>query len=168
MLGPETLFLRHKGFILHSSVVRYEGQAILFSGASGVGKSTQGQLWEKYRQAEVLNGDRCVIVKRADRFYGCGSPYCGSSGIYRKAEAPIRAIVLPVKAGENRIEPLAPEKALRMLYRETLVNLWDVDFVNQVLDLLQELVLRVPVYTLYCRPDEQATEVTAQAVFGGL
>jgi hypothetical protein len=166
-LGPEALFLRHNGFILHSSVVRYEGQALLFCGASGAGKSTQAQLWEKYRQGEILNGDRCVIMKRGDRFYGCGSPYCGSSGIYRKEEAPIRAIILPVKATENRVECMKPEEALRKLYREALVNLWDVNFVNQLLDLLQELVLRVPVYSLYCRPDEQATELTLQAVFGG-
>jgi hypothetical protein len=167
LLGPEALFLRHNGFILHSSVVRYEGQALLFCGASGAGKSTQAQLWEKYRQGEILNGDRCVIMKRGDRFYGCGSPYCGSSGIYRKEDAPIRAIILPVKAAENRVERMKPEEALRKLYRETLVNLWDVNFVNQLLDLLQELVLRVPVYSLYCRPDEQATELTLQAVFGG-
>jgi hypothetical protein len=168
MLGPEALFLRHNGFILHSSVVRYQGNGILFCGASGVGKSTQAQLWEKYRQGEILNGDRCVIMKRKDNFYGCGSPYCGSSGIYRQEEAPIRAIILPVKAGENRIERVKPVHALRILYRETLINLWDVDFVNKVLDLLQELVLRVPVYSLHCRPDEQATELTLQAVFGGL
>jgi hypothetical protein len=42
-----------------------------------------------------------------------------------------------------------------------------VNFVNQLLDLLQELVLSVPVYSLYCRPDEEATELTLQAVFGG-
>ena len=167
LLGPEALFMRHRGFILHSSVVRYEGQAVLFCGASGAGKSTQAQLWEKYRQAEILNGDRCVIMKREDGFYGCGSPYCGSSGIYRKEEAPIRAIILPVKAAENRIEPMKPEKALRQLYRECIVNLWDVTFVDQLLELLQELVLHVDVYTLYCRPDAQATEVALEAVFGG-
>ena len=168
LLGPEAMLLRHNGFILHSSVVRYKGHALLFCGASGAGKSTQAQLWEKYRQGEILNGDRCIIRKREDRFCGYGSPYCGSSGIYRKEEAPIRAIILPVKATENRIERMNPDEAFRMIYRETLLNLWDVKFVNQLLDLLQELVLRVPVYSLYCRADEQATELTLQAVFGGL
>jgi hypothetical protein len=168
LLGPEALFLRHNGFVLHSSVVRCEGQTLLFCGASGAGKSTQAQLWEKYRQGEVLNGDRCIVIKRGDRFYGCGSPYCGSSGIYRKEDAPIRAIILPVKATENRIERMKPEEALRKLYRETLVNLWDVNFMNRLLDLLQELVLCVPVYSLYCLPDEEATELTMRAVFGGL
>lgn len=167
MLGPEAIFLRHNGFILHSSVVIYEGHALLFCGASGAGKSTQAQLWEKYRRGDILNGDRCIIMKRGDCFYGYGSPYCGSSGIYRKEGAPIRAIILPVKATENRIARLTPDEAIRKIFRETLVNLWDEDFIKQLLDLLQELVLCVPVYSLYCRPDEQSTELTLQAVFGG-
>lgn len=167
LLGPEALFLRHNGFILHSSVVSYNGYTLLFCGSSGVGKSTQAQLWERYRRAEILNGDRCVIMKREDRFYGCGSPYCGSSGIYRREEAPIRAIILPEKAMENRIERMTPDEAIRKLYRESLVNLWDANFINHLLDLLQGLVLDVPVYSLYCRPNEEATELTLQAVFGG-
>ena len=167
LLGPEELFLRHNGFILHSSVVMYEGYALVFCGASGAGKSTQAQLWQDYRHGEILNGDRCIIMKRGDLFYGCGSPYCGSSGLYRRETAPICPIVLPVKAEENRIERLKPEEAFRKLYREALVNLWDTRFINTLFDLLQELVVRVPVYSLYCRPDEQATELTRQAVFGG-
>lgn len=167
MLGPEAMFLRHNGFILHSSVVRYAGQTLLFSGPSGAGKSTQAQLWEKYRRGEILNGDRCVIIKQGDRFYGYGSPYCGSSGIYRKEGAPIRAIVLPVRATENRIERMKPTEAIRKIFRETVVNLWDEEFIRKLLDLLQELVQCVPVYSLYCRPDQEATELTLQAVFGG-
>lgn len=106
-------------------------------------------------------------MKREDRFYGCGSPYCGSSGIYRREEAPIRAIILPEKAMENRIERMTPDEAIRKLYRESLVNLWDANFINHLLDLLQGLVLDVPVYSLYCRPNEEATELTLQAVLGG-
>lgn len=167
ILGPEALLLRHNAFILHSSVVRHHGDAILFCGASGAGKSTQAQLWQNHHQAEILNGDRCIVRKRGDHFIGYGSPYCGSSGIYRNEGAPIRAVILPVKATENRIERVKPEEAIRKLYRETIVNLWDEAYINQLLDLLQQLVLCIPVYRLYCRADEQATQLTLQTVFGG-
>ena len=167
LLGPETLFLRHNGLILHSSIVRYSGQAVLFCGPSGVGKSTQAELWERYRNGEILNGDRCVIMKRGDTFFGCGSPYSGSSGVYKQEEAPIRAIILPEKSLENRIERIEQGKAFRQLYRELIGNLWDEAFTGKLLELLHELVLHVPVYHLYCRPEEQAVELTHDAVFGG-
>lgn len=167
MLGPESLFLRHNGIILHSSVVCFQGQTVLFSGASGAGKSTQAKLWEEFQGGEILNGDRCVIMNRNGTFYGFGSPYCGSSGIYRREGAPIRALVLPMHATENRIELMKPEEALHRLFRECVVNLWDQAYVNTLLDFLQELVLHIPVYSLYCRPDEEATHLTRQAVFGG-
>lgn len=167
ILGAEALFLRHNGMILHSSVVRCHGEAVLFSGSSGAGKSTQAELWRRFRNAEILNGDRCIIVQRGDRFFGCGSPYSGSSGIYRPDEAPIRAVVLPQKASENRIVRLERNQAFRRLYREMIGNLWDVAYTEKLLDLLNALLLRVPVYCLYCRPEEQAVELTWQTVFGG-
>lgn len=167
LLAPEALFLRHSAFLLHSSVVHYQGQGILFFGASGAGKSTQAALWEQYRGAEILNGDRCVIRKLGDEFCGSGSPYCGSSGIYRRESVPISALILPVHGADNRIELMTPEAALHRIYRECLVNLWDTEFMNKLFDLLQALVLRVPVFTLHGRPDAQATEITRQAIFGG-
>lgn len=167
LLAPEALFLRHNAFLLHSSVVRYQGQGILFFGASGTGKSTQAALWEQYQGAEILNGDRCVIRKLEDEFYGSGSPYCGSSGIYRRESVPISALILPVHGAENRIELMTPEAALHRIYRECLVNLWNTEFMNKLFDLLQALVLRVPVYMLHGRPDAQATEIARRVIFGG-
>ena len=39
--------LLHGGMMLHSSAVELDGNAYLFSGPSGVGKSTQTGLWTK-------------------------------------------------------------------------------------------------------------------------
>ena len=45
--------------VLHSSyIVTRQEQGILFSGPSGIGKSTQAALWQRYAGAEIVNGDR--------------------------------------------------------------------------------------------------------------
>ena len=36
--------------IMHASVVEYQNQAILFSGPSEIGKSTQANLWKKIHE----------------------------------------------------------------------------------------------------------------------
>ena len=158
-LEMEKLLLRHDAMILHSSLVRWQGKAILFSAPSGTGKSTQADLWETYMGSETLNGDRSILRKSQGRWTAFGLPYAGSSGIYRNESAPIAVIVLLEQGPENRIEPVGHAQALRKLIPEISKRDWDRNFMNRILDLLLELLDQVPVFRLVCRPDREAVEL---------
>lgn len=164
LLGAEAIFLRHDCLLLHSSVVELQGKTLLFCGAPGIGKSTQAGLWEQYLGARIINGDRCVIARRDSGFFGCGSPYSGSSGILSNREAPIGAIVLLGQAEENRLHRLSPSEAFRRIFRELTVNTWDSEFMEHCLSLLTQLVQTLPVYELHCRPDEEAVLLTKKEI----
>ena len=164
ILGAEAILLRHDALLLHSSAVRLGGRAVLFCGAPGAGKSTQASLWERLLGAEIINGDRCVIAKRPDGFYGCGSPYCGSSGIRRPIDAPIAGIVLLKKSANNALRRVPAGEAFRRLLRELTVNSYDSAFMDRCLALLSLLVAQVPVYELSCRPDMEAVLLTKREV----
>ncbi len=164
LMGVELLLLHQDSFLLHSSLVRYRGKAVLFCGASGAGKSTQAVLWEKYLDAEILNGDRCVIRSTASGFVGGGSPWAGTSGIYRDESAPIAGIFLVHQAPENRVRLLGPA-AFGPLFSQTVVNAWDAVFMERITRLYQELLEQVPVYALYCRADEEAVRTAARSLF---
>lgn len=56
--------LAKDAMVLHCSVLKVKSGVILFSGPSGIGKSTQAGLWTKYRKARVINGDRTLLKKR--------------------------------------------------------------------------------------------------------
>ena len=48
--------------VLHSAyIVTRQGEGILFSGPSGIGKSTQAALWQRYGAAQTVNGDRALV-----------------------------------------------------------------------------------------------------------
>lgn len=50
--------------VLHSAyIVTRQGEGILFSGPSGIGKSTQAALWQHYGAAQTVNGDRALVRK---------------------------------------------------------------------------------------------------------
>lgn len=164
IIGAESIFLRHNALLLHSSAVRLGGRAVLFCGAPGAGKSTQAALWEQLMGAEIINGDRCVVAQRPDGFYGCGSPYCGSSGIRRPIDAPIAGIVLLKKSAENVLRSVRPGEAFRRLLRELTVNCYDQEFMDRFLEILSVLVLKVPVFELSCRPDTEAVQLTKSEV----
>lgn len=65
VLSLEKHIISWGGMILHTAFLCHKGEAILFSGPSEVGKSTQAGLWEKYREdSRTINGDRCLLRKR--------------------------------------------------------------------------------------------------------
>ena len=166
LLGAEAWLLRFDAFLLHSAVVRYRGKTVLFSGPSGAGKSTQAALWAQHFGADVLNGDRCLIRRGADGgFSGGGSPWAGTSGIYRPECAPIGGIFLVHQSPENRVTRLGAS-AFAPLFSQTTVNSWDSAFMERVTALYSELLAAVPVYRLDCRPDRDAALLVRKTVFG--
>lgn len=158
-LGLETLLLGFDALILHSSFISWEGTGILFSAPSGTGKSTQAGLWQKHAGADILNGDRACIRRTAEGWRAYGMPYAGSSDIFRNESVPLGAIVILRQAPENRIRRVGPREAFGSLMPEFSIHRWDAEFMNRALDLVSELLGRIPVYLLECLPDADAVRV---------
>ena len=155
-IGAEQLFLQHNRLMLHASFVKYKEKGILFSGPSGIGKSTQAELWRRTMEAEVINGDRVAVGLSNEKWTAWGIPYAGTSGIYCNGRAQISALVVLKQAKENRICKLSGAEALRYLYPEITIHQWDTKFVEKVICLLTTLISAVPVFLLECLPDESA------------
>lgn len=165
IIALDTLLLHHSGLLLHASFIRYREQGILFSAPSGTGKSTQADLWVKYENAEIINGDRAGLRLIDGHWNAYGLPYAGSSGIYRNESAPVKAIIVLRQAKENRIRPLRPAEAMRYLYPELTIHHWDREFTERAMSLLTELVTLVPIYLLECLPDQGAVELVKHTIF---
>lgn len=166
ILGLEKLLLRYNALILHASFIRWQGKGILFSAPSGTGKSTQAALWEKYMEAEVLNGDRAGIRYTDGGWRAYGLPYAGTSRIFRNSSAPIHAIVVLRQSPENQIRPMRTAEALCTLLPEFSAHRWDSVFMNSVLDIAGELISQIPIYCLECRPDREAVQLLHDTLFG--
>lgn len=155
-IGMENLLQQYKGMLLHASFIKYDQKGILFIGPSGVGKSTQAGLWEKFMGAEIINGDRSVIRNTENGWFSYGSPYAGTSGIYINKNAPVTALVVLKKAGFNRITPLNPALALKYAYPEISIHRWDKNFVLRITDLFLEFASEIPVVLLECEPTKDS------------
>ena len=155
-IGMETLLLQHQSLLLHASLIKYKGKTLAFAGPSGVGKSTQANIWHKFLGADVINGDRAALRKEQDSWYAYGSPYAGTSGIYKNDYGPLAGIILLQQAGENCLRQLSDGEAFRCFYPELSVHHWDEGFVTKATDLCLQLLAETPVYLLECRPEESA------------
>lgn len=164
LICGERMLLHQDALLLHSSVVLKDGKAVLFCGASGAGKSTQAKLWQEHLGAEVINGDRCVIMRRGSTFLGGGSPFAGTSGIYSPKQAPIAGIFILNKADENKVSK-AFRGGFHTLYSQTTVNAWDKNFVDFVSNFYTSLLDTVPVFELSCRADKDAAMLAYNTLF---
>ncbi len=154
-LSLAQLLLPHKAFFIHSSCIAVNGKAILFSAPCGTGKSTQAALWEKHRNAEVINGDKAGILVE-NGVCACGVPFCGTSGICKNKTFPLSAIVFLSQAPSNTVSRLKGSEALQNLLGNTYLDFLAPDEQRMFVDCAIELLEQVPVYHLACTPDEDA------------
>ncbi len=144
----------------HSAFVLYKGKALIFTGPSGIGKTTQAELWRDYQDALIVNGDASLLRPMDDgRWWAFGTPVHGSSPYCENEKAPIAAIIALEQGKDNVLTPMDNFSALSAcvpeFYRPKLDEAAEETFWNSV-DALFEAV---PVYHLTCRPDRDATEL---------
>ena len=155
------LLLPYKVLLFHASYISHDGKAILFSAPCGTGKSTQAELWRVHKGAEIINGDKAGVSVDADGVNAHGLPFSGTSGICKNRSMPLKAIVLLGQAKENRIRRLNGAEAVMSLMSNVYLDFIAPEETLRCVDLLIELLKKVPVYRLDCTPDEQAVEKLA-------
>lgn len=161
-IGWENILIREERMIFHAACVDTSFGGILFSGPSGIGKSTQGNLWCRYRQAKMINGDRPVVGKDEGAWRAYGSPYAGSSKCYVNESCVIKAIVMLKQEEKCRLRRLGKTEAFRKVYEQITNNNWDQTYVTKVCDLVFRMISEIPVYEFYCTPDREAVEFLAE------
>lgn len=161
----ETLLLCHGRGILHASYIRLSnGQSILFSAPSGMGKSTQAELWRQNRNAQIINGDKAIVYLTSEGVTVSGLPLCGSSGICRNVSGPVQAIVTLGQSRENHICRLGGKDAVKTLLSQLYVQRGEAEAVADALTLASEVAGHVPVFHLSCLPEVSAVECLEKAM----
>ena len=155
-LMMEHLIALNDGFIFHTSFIEYNNKAILFTAPSGTGKSTQADLWNKYKNAEIINGDRCAIRVIDGKVFAEGIPFAGSSQYCKKRTLEIAAVVYLRQAKVTTIKRLKGIEAFKKIWEGISVNTWDKADMEKVSGAAAKLISCVPVYLLSCTPDESA------------
>lgn len=152
---------------LHSSLIASPGNhGIMFLGPSGIGKTTQAELWNKYRDALIINGDIVFVQETPEGFLGWGTPWHGSSPYCENTSVPLKAMVVLKQAPENSIRELTGFEKVSEVSNSVFYPQWLENGMELCLETLDHLLTNIPVYQLSCRPDEDAVRLTEQAIFG--
>lgn len=162
----EKHLLAESGCILHCAALCVEDGVILFSGPSGIGKSTQAALWtEHVPGARVLNGDRALLQRKNGRWHVFGWPVSGSSEICFNEVHPLRAVVFLQQEEQNRGVLCKSAAAVKQLVSQMTVNSWSAWAVTRVWELAEALAADIPVYRYGCNQKPEAVR-TLQMLLG--
>ncbi len=157
--------LKFNGLMLHASAVAMDGNAYLFSGPCGRGKSTHTRLWRSAfgEAASVFNDDKPALRRLDTGWFAYGTPWCGKDGINKNEKWPLAGICFLKKAEHNRIRRLTPEEALPLLLGQTLHRL-SPENMSLLLTHVDRLLREVPVYELENTPTESAARLSYETM----
>lgn len=151
---------------LHSSLIDYQGHGLMFLGPSGIGKTTQAELWNQYRDALIINGDVVFVQETPEAFLGWGTPWHGSSPYCENTNVPVCAMIVLKQAPENSIRELMGFEKVTAVSNSVFYPRWLENGMELCLETLDHLLTKLPVYELSCRPDEDAVKLTEETIFG--
>ena len=154
------------GFILHSSAVALEGKAYLFSAPCGTGKSTHAALWQQFFGADkavIINDDKPAIRLIDGIFNVFGTPWSGKTDLNQNIRVPLQGICFLEQATGNRIQRIDNKEAIKLLLNQTL-RPKDRERMTMLLDILDRLLLQIPVYKMGCNISREAVELSCHTM----
>lgn len=152
--------LVHDAVSLHASVVTNGGQAFLFMGKSGTGKSTHSRMWlENVPGTELLNDDNPIVRIVEGQAVVYGSPWSGKTPCYRNESAPLVGMVRLKQAPQNRFAAKEDIEAFSLLLPGCSVLRQDKRLHEALCMTLVALADMTCVGEMECLPDKEAAEV---------
>src|SRR6202453_3461628 len=142
------------GFLLHAASAICDGQAFLFSGVSGAGKTTMTRLAPP--DVTLLTDEISYVCRTGDGYRAFGTPFAGDldkAGM--NISAPIAGLYLLAQGRHNHAELVPSAGAARRLLRNILFFADDSALVERLFRTACEFVLQVPVYELTFQPEAE-------------
>ncbi len=138
--------LRIGGILIHAAGISRNGKGFIFSGPSGIGKSTVSKLSP---EAIILNDDLTIIKPGLDQKWAIYStPFANPGQKIHNKSVPLVGIYLLEQSNEVTLEEVSPGKAVAELFANVPVVSMDSHSADQLFTIIHEIIRDVPVNKL--------------------
>lgn len=155
---------KHTMAALHSASILYRDRLWLFSGPSGMGKSTHTGLWNELFHTPVINGDLNLLAIKNGTPVVHGIPWCGTSGIRSTETYPLGGIILLERSEKNFVEELSPDQKLLFVTQRLVSPSWTKEQWKKNLDIVTQATADCLVCKLHCTKEPEAAEVMKKRI----
>ncbi len=157
--------IRFQTMLVHSSALIYGGGAYLFSGDSGIGKSTHTRLWLKAfgERVHIMNDDKPVVRMYEDKAVAYGTPFDGGSSIALNEAYPLRAIVFVERGEHNSVRIPDNKEIIQRLYFQTAKKV-KAETAVLMLENFEKLISFSDFFVLTCNTDITAAHTAFENI----
>jgi hypothetical protein len=138
---------RESGFLLHASGAVIDGQAFVFAGHSGDGKTTLSRLLAA-EGLELLSDERIALRKQGHGFRAYGTPWPGEGEIISSASYPLGGVFILRKADRHRVREGRPSLLAAELLSRAIVPYYFGRETRTILGLVHDLATSTPLREL--------------------
>ncbi len=150
---------------LHSACIDVNGEAIAFTGVSGMGKSTRANAWVLSDDTEFISGDRPALHLSKDGVATYGVPWDGKEQIFRNVKRPLKAILDVRRSDCDYLRKLSTEQAQSLLMKQIFIPMWDTNVAVMAIMNIRKLSKSIPVYRVFCGPDQENAKNIRRILF---
>lgn len=157
--------IKYGSMLVHSSALICDGGAYLFSGDSGIGKSTHTKLWLKAfgDRVHIMNDDKPVVKLYDDHAVAFGTPFDGGSGIALNEAYPLKAIIFIERGEENSVRRPTTKEIIQKLYFQT-AHMVNAETAQKMLSNFEKLFGLTEFYILTCNTDISAAHTAYNSI----
>ena len=132
------------------------------------GKSTHTSLWLKYlsdKNPYILNDDKPALRIIDDEIWAYGTPFSGKHDIHENKKVKLKGICFLEQSKINFIRKVENKEAIKLFLEQTLRKI-NEDEMLKLLNVLDIIIKKVPIYKLYCDISQEAVQLSYRTMKG--
>lgn len=144
---------------IHASAISINNKAILLSGPSHSGKSTQTKfVLDRFPKAIIINEDKPLIYENNEKLYVCGSPWSGKNVLNTNMQVEVLGIFFINKASTPKLVTLSKKEKLKEIMKN-IHRSGDGYNINQMVRLVEKILHQTKVFRYDCINFHASTDV---------
>ena len=160
------LATNNSGFIMHGAAWKdpESNSGFIFTGNSGVGKSTISSILRQNTNYRQISDDRVIVRKNKNDYYAYGNPFDFKIERVANDYSKINQLFFLHHSKDNRIIKLSKNEIVKRLFTIIILPYWERSLLYDSAKLLFDFSRQVQVYDLFFKPDVDVVTLVQKVV----
>lgn len=161
----------NNAFLIHGVLLEVENSGILFSAASGTGKTTHMLLWQKLlgEKLSLINGDKPIVRffdDEPETPYAYGTPWKGKENFGFNGKTKLKHICFIERSETNYVEKVQKKDVIDRIFNQVYMPKDPVAIIN-TMQLIDRLLNCCNLWVIHCNMEPEAAEIAYNAIING-